>query len=138
VTLLTDAQQSVLTRFLANWTGTTAARVVFQNEGHESVDLDEAAWVRLSVQEVTGGQQTLGPIGDRKYRRRARVDVQVFTPADRGMQPGLALAQQVRSIFEGKTFDGLYFFDCVVADGGKDEKWHQVIATTRFDFWETK
>jgi hypothetical protein len=138
VTLLTDAQQSVATRFLANWTGTTAARVVLQNEGHESVDDAESAWVRLSVQEVTGGQQTLGPSGSRKYRRRARVDVQVFTPVDRGMQPGLLLAQQARSIFEGQYFDDLYFFDCEIADGGKDEKWHQVIATTRFDFWETK
>lgn len=138
MTLLSGAEQSVLTRFLANWTGTALTQVVFQNEGHESVDDSESAWVRLSVQEVGGGQQTLGSVGDRKYRRRARVDVQIFTPADSGARPGKLLAEQARLIFEGQSFDGLDLFDCDISDGGKDEKWHMTVATTRFDFWETK
>ena len=136
--LLTTAQQFALARFLANWTGTPSSQVVFEGEGHEAVDDSESPWVRVSVNETSGGQQTLGPVGGRKYRRRARVDVQVFTPVDKGTRPGFLLAEQARTIFEGQYFDDLYFFDCEISNTGKDEKWQQTLATVRFDFWETK
>jgi hypothetical protein len=138
VTSLAEAQQACYVRFLAQWSGTAAGNVVFENEGHAAVDAQELPWVRVSVQETGGGQESLGPTGSRKYRRRARVAVQVFTPDDSGARQGALLAEQARAIFEGSAFSDLDFYDATVTPQGLDEKWLVTVMLATFEFYETK
>jgi hypothetical protein len=135
---LVDAEQSILARFVANWTGTPASRLIFENEGHSTVDADESPWLRLAIQELTREQITLGAVGQRKYESKCRVFVQVMTPVNSGARKGKELGEQVRSLLEGETFSDLYFYDCSVRGAGSDEKWLMTVVDARFDFWETK
>lgn len=135
MTLLDEAREAVYQRFVDNWTATP---FLFENEDSDDLDGGTVAWARLSVRETAGGQETLGPIGARKYRRRASAFVQVFTPVNAGMKAAGVLSAVARAIFEGTSFGGLDFNDARVSDTGPDDKWQQTLVEAVFDFTETK
>lgn len=135
---LVDAEQAILARFLANWTGTAASRVLFQNEGSSAVDSVLSPWVRLSIVELSSQQQTLGAVGTRKFRRVCQVAVQVMVPVNAGARLAKQLAEQVRTVFEGQQFNELYFYDASVSPSVPEQKWLVTTVRTRFEFWDTK
>jgi len=135
MTLLDEAREVVYQRFVDNWTATP---FLFENEDSDDLDGGTVAWARLSVHETGGGQETLGPIGARRYRRRASTFVQLFTPVNAGMKEAGELAQAVKAIFEGASFSGLDFNNARVTDPGPDDKWQMTLVETVFDFTELK
>ncbi len=134
MTTLNEAREAVYSRFVTQW-GTTTP-IVFDDE-----DFDEPAdspWVRLAVRNMVRGQETLGQVGNRRFRSTARVFVQVYTRTNVGVKQGDVLATQARDIFEATSFEGLDFNDGVVRETGPDGKWYQHVVDIAFDYDEIK
>ena len=122
--------------------GTTTS---FVREQENSATLwgGTASWARISVVELpTGGQETLGPVGGRKYIRRMAVRVQIFSRTNSGVGPGMRLAEQARGIFEGKRIVAatgtMYFDDARIQRGGDDGKWLVHLMTADFFIEQVK
>lgn len=128
-----DARRTVYTEFLS---GTSLSNVTFANENYTAPA--DTNWARLTVLHEAGEQDTLGTTGERKFMRRARVLIQIFGPVDNGIGSLDTLAQESRSIFEGKTLDGnLYFTNVDIRESGPDGEWYQLIVDAPFDYRET-
>lgn len=136
MTTLVEATEAVYARFLANFTGTP--NVVFDNE-EPTFDTDvETEWVRLTVRNTGRGQETLGKVGNRRYRATAIAFVQVYTLSNTGVQQSGTLVTEARNIFEGVSFSGLDFNDAQTPEGGVDGKWYQAMVEAAFDYDEIK
>ncbi len=136
MTTLAQAKEAVYARFVANYTGVTVDRITFDNE--EFNEPGTGNWVRLTVRSGPRLQDTLGKTGNRRYRSSARVLVQVYTPANTGVQQGDTLATEARDVFEGVSFSGLDFTNGQIRESGPDGRWYQHIADIEFDFDEIK
>ena len=137
MTSVTDivALQAIYDRFEAQW-GTTTPFAL----GNEQTDLDEGSvsWVRLTVIEIGGGQNTLGNAGARRFRRSGEIKIQVFTPVNAGDRALRTLATTARNVFEGVSFSGVDCGDATRTDLGVDGKWNMAIVDTDFDYDEIK
>lgn len=134
MTTETEALNEVYTQFMTQW-GTTTP-YTFENEGFTPPTA--AAWVRLSVIELAGGQQTLGRVSNRKYLRENQAVLQIFTPKDTGKLRSQELVRLFRTIFEGARYSGLRFYDATWNTVGHDGVFDQVNAEVNFDYQEIK
>lgn len=131
------AREAVLERFVAQTT-LPADRYTFDNEAFDPPA--GQTWVRLTVRHLPSPQATLGPPGRRRYTRHARVLAQVFAPTDAGTRAADLVAQEVRGIFEGHSFDGLAFspsadFRELPED---DAGWWGLVLDAPFSYQETR
>ncbi len=136
MTTLNEAKEAIYLRFTGNFTGVALAQIAFDNE-----ELEEPAtsdWVRLTVRGTGREQETLGKVGNRRFRSHASVFVQVYTEVNTGVQQGDALAKEAADIFEGVSFSGLDFQAADVRETGPDGKWYQHIVEAEFDYDEIK
>lgn len=133
MTTQSEARESIYGAFRTGWADETP--YYFDNE---VVDLQQDDWVRLVVRHNIGDQETLGPVNGRKFLRGGSVIVQVFVPLDDAMSRGDELSSLVRSIFEGKTIDGIRFHGVVIREVGPDSKWFQINVEAPFRYNETK
>lgn len=134
MTTLVEARESVYSRFSSLWTFTP---FIFENVDTD-LDTGEVDWARLSVNELGGGQETLGPTGNRKYRRVFSAFVQIYTQTNKGMKRAAQLGEEVRTIFEGVSFSELDFNNVLVTDLGPDDKWQQTLAEADGRYTEIK
>ena len=130
-----QANEAVYSRFKEEWDDRTP--YLFDNEkSDEPIPLP---WVRLVTREVEGTQETLGEPGNRRFLRRSTVIVQIFTQMNSGVKDADEMAAFIRGIFEGKSFDGLWFFHGTVRELGiTQEQMHQTNLEIRFDYEERK
>ncbi len=135
MTTIDQARTAVYDRFVAQWANRTP--FTFENEKWEEPKPD-VDWVRVSVRNTGGGQETLGPKTQRKYRRRGSIFVQVFTPVAKGMKAGAGHAQAARAIFEGESFTGIDANNGVIRESGSDGKFYQTLVEVFFDYTEIK
>lgn len=137
MTTLSEAREAVYQRFASNW-DTGDAAITLENEKFDG-DAQTAPWCRVAVRSQTSGQETLGPVGGRIFRRHATVFVQIFTKkAEGGMSVGSGLAETARNIFEGRSFSGLDFTSVDISESGPDGKWYQHLVEAPFDYDEIK
>lgn len=123
--------------FVDNWSPTApAVPYTFPNEDFDAKDLPE--WVRVGVRHVTGGQWTLGPKGDRVYRRRGAVVVEVYSPVDRGLLRLDELMTAARDIYEGENLSQVMFNDGNATELDPDGTWARGIVSVFFTYDETK
>ena len=136
---LPEARERVYQRWVDNVPTALTDAWTFENEDFDE-PAEDTSWARVSVRDLGGGQNTLGPIGGRKFRRTAAVAIQVFTPRGSGMGTGDSLAHTVRGIFEGVSFSGLDFNNGVVSEipPDDDDKFVQHNVVVSFDYDETK
>lgn len=134
MTTLGEARESVYSRFVTEWAATTP--FVFGNEELEEPTDDP--WVRVTVRNLSRGQETMGRTGNRRFRSAASVFVQVYTRTNVGVEQGDGLAVQARDIFEATSFSGLDFNDGVVRESAPEGKWYQHLAEIAFDYDEIK
>ena len=130
-----EAARSIYDRFITGW-GTTTD-ITFENENFSaSKDSD---WVRLSVGADVGGQETLGPVGRRQYRRTGIIFIEIFTPEDIGVTRSRQLIQQARNLFEGVSDPEILFFDGNWRRRPGDESgYYSVVLEIEFTYFETK
>lgn len=132
---LNDARSAVYSR----WTNAAVlpfSRWCFDNEKY---DPPPSNWARVSVLQLGSEQETLGPVGGRRYNRRASVIIKLYGPIELGAKPLDLLAQTTRNLFEGVTFSELRFSKGVlVREGQPDGRWDLRVVEAEFDYPETK
>lgn len=138
MTTQNEARERIYQTFVDEWSATPVARVTYDNEAFDPPA--NLSWVRLTVRHTGSAQESLGPVGRRKFERIGSVIVQCFTPLDTGAAGADTLAQAARTIFEGRTLspEAIRFTDCVVREIGVDGAWFQANAEAFFTYTETK
>lgn len=139
MTTIAEAREAIYLRFVTEWADRTP--YTFENENYLPNRSDDA-WVRLTVRHEDGGQETLGPVGSRKFSRVGRVLVQVFANPDEGLGRTDGLLQALREAFEGVTLVGttVRFAGVTVREVGQpdDEHWFMSIMDAPFEYDETR
>lgn len=129
-----EARDAVYERFIARWAGRSA--FTFENESFKPPD--GAPWVRIAVRNIGSAQDSLGPVGKRRFQRKALLFGQVFVPGDTGTKDSDSLVAALQDIFEGTSFEGLDFRAVSSREVGVDDGWHQTLVEGPFDYEETK
>ncbi len=126
-----QARDVIYKQFATDWGSTTA--IAYQNINYTPPN-DGSPWVRLNVIHITSTQASLGGVGDRRFRRRGVVVVQVFTKDGDATYNNDTYADKARGIFEGKKLSGVTFQNVGVETIGSDGfGWYQ--QNVRAEFW---
>ena len=145
MTIISEARDAINTRFITEWEvlnpftvdgRTFTAGLALDNESF-SPTLD-IPWVRLTIRNIGGGQETLGRPSNRRYERLGSIIVQVFTPANTGLLISDTLTREVQRIFESESFDGVDVNNSVIREIGVDGEWLLVNVETEFLYYEIK
>ena len=136
MTTANEAKEAIYQRFVDNFTGVTADRITFDNEEFE--EPDTGAWVRLTVRGLGRAQNTLGKLGNRRFRATASLFVQVYTETNTGVKQSDTLTKEAADIYEGVSFSGLDFNSVEVNETGPEDKWYQSVVEAQFDYDEIK
>lgn len=136
MTTLNAAKEAIYLRFNTLYTGVAGNRITFDNEEFEEPTTGE--WVRLTIRSLPGQQNTLGKIGNRRFRRRAAVFVQVYTDTNTGVKQSDTLAKEAADVFEGVSFSGLDFGVASVLETGPSGRWYQSVVEAQFEYDEIK
>jgi hypothetical protein len=140
MTTLNEAREAIYGVFDTDWSVGPVSAYCFENEKFETPN--NAPWVRLSVRNQVGRQQTLGQPTNRIFQRYGAVFVQIFVPVSTaGTKTADTLAARARALFEGTRIAGttVNFQDCHIRESGIDDgKWYQVVVEAEFEYTETK
>lgn len=137
MTTQVNARRDIYNYFLNQWGATTP--VDLENEPFEVPDVNTTdAWVRMVVRHTSSAQESLGRIGNRRYRRLGNVITQVFTRSGGGLLLADTRAQQVRDVFEGVRTGEISFFDVQISEGPTDGVWLMMIVQAAFDYIDIK
>lgn len=128
-----EAAEAIYLRLETALTGVTP--FTFENEDFDEPDGD---WVRLSVLTKSRIQETLGPIGGRRYFSGASILVQCYTKTDQGRQGADTLARTITDLFEGISFSGVNGNNAIAREGPPKGKWLQTVVEIEFTYDETK
>ena len=136
MTTLNDARGAIYSTFVTDWGATSA--ITFDNENFDPPA--DTVWARLTVRHTSRDQESLGPVGGRKFESEGSVIIQCFAPLDSGASLADTLAQVAQGIFEGKTLlpENIRFTSAVVLEIGPTEDWYQTNVTAFFTYSETK
>ena len=136
MTTLVSARELATELFDSLWNDRTPVVYGNDNAGH---DKGLVAWVRMTVSHApVGGQETLGPVGQRRFQRNAIAQVEIRSPVNQGKAAADALTHAARGIFEGKTYQGLYFGDAQARELGQDGRWDVTLVEAEFFYEERK
>lgn len=93
-----EANKALGQRWMTLWPGLSSSTpYVFDND----VADETATYARVTFGGDGSRQHTLGPAGNRRFRRRGTVTVELHSPANAGRKAIDLLAGHVRTIFEG-------------------------------------
>lgn len=135
MTTSNQAKQAINDRFILLWNDKTPYSL--PNEPFTQPEPD-TAWVRFTVINIEGGQETLGKKGNRKFQRFGLIITNVFTPLETGTFEGDELATEIRDMFEGERFNGVTVHDGRVREKGVEDQWYHTIMEADFVYYETK
>jgi len=131
---LSDARKAIANRWIAQWATTTP--FCFDNE---AFDQPNTSHVRMIIRHNDGGQETLGPITQRRFYRRGTIFLILRTPADIGTSTADTLAQQARAIFEGTVFNSIRCYGATTREFGNfDGDQFQITIEIPFEYEEVK
>lgn len=131
---INEARADVYDRFTTLWAKRTL--VTFPNETFDPPE--DLPWVRVSVKNIDGGQETLGKSGNRKYKRDALIFVQVFTSLNSGTEGNDILCEAAKTIFEGVSFNSVTANNSVIKEIGPSDGHYQQNVQTEFFYIEIK
>jgi hypothetical protein len=99
------------------------------------------SWVRVAIVPALSRQATIG--NPPKWRRSGTIGVQIFVPAGAGTARASELADDVRTVLEGKMIFGVDSEPVVTLAGStgsplSDGTWFQVTVTIPFSFDEVR
>jgi hypothetical protein len=145
MTTMNQARDAAYKRFIAEWPAGAFPTVpyCFDDETLDppvGSDGRPSPWVRCSVRNLAGGQESLGVPGNRKYRRRALVRAEVFTAPGTGQKTADLIGQAALGMYEGRYLAGALTYDGRTAEVGlvDDGRWKLSTAETSFDYEEIK
>ncbi len=130
MTTQSQAKEAIYGAFKSGWSNP----YYFDNE---VVETEDGNWARLTVRHSTSNQETLGPVGNRKFQRNGNVIVQLFTKLGEATDDVDSLSATIRAIFEGKTISGVNFSSVNVREIGPSGAWYQTNIEAPFNYTET-
>lgn len=139
-----QARETLLSKFIEVWDALDpAVSYTFDNEDFDPPNgAGVSSWCRFLVREAPGGQETLGPVGGRRYRRNASAVLEIYALRNNGAKRSDELVKEFRDNFEGVTLgsggNDVYMTDCQVQEIGIEGAWYRVNAFASFWFEETK
>lgn len=85
-------------------------------------------------------QQTLGSVGNRRFRRFGIITVQIFTLGDQGLSTADVFAKVALDAFEGNSTapTEIHFRNSRINEVGEDGPWFQTNVIVDFDYDEIK
>lgn len=135
---LNEATEAIYLQFATGWAASSYSAIPYRFENESNVE-GESGWLRVSVRELDSRQETMASPGDRRFRRTGVIQVQIFAPIDQGAKTSNLWAEQVRTIFEGVSFgDGVNSYSSAVRFVGADERWHNVLSESFFEYHSIK
>lgn len=134
---ITEARAAVYEEFQASWDVDDAV-ATFEGESFKPPSPPDDPWVRLSMQFAASNQETIGPVGNRRFRRAGTIFVQVFVPRNAGMELADELCDKVKDIFEGETIGDVRCYASTPRVIGPDDAWIQVNVATSFEVDEVR
>lgn len=124
-----EARNEIMSRFLINFDGQFG--IAIDNKRFES---DSYPWVRLTIQFNTGGQETLGKTGNRKFSNKGLVFIQVFTAINTGTDENDTIAKNCLEFLDGERFGVLHLYNGRIVTIGSDGTAYQQNVVIEFDF----
>lgn len=107
---INEAREIIYQYLADNWSPPNpAVPYVFDNESYDATG--KAEYIRLSVRQAARSQHTLGETGQRIFRSRGYVLIQIYVQADRGLLRLDALGETALDLYEGKTISEVAFHD---------------------------
>lgn len=140
MTTQAQAREAIYKRFIDAWAAIPRTEpVTLDNESFRQPS-PSSSWIRVSIRHRGAEQETMGPVGSRKFARTGVVFVQVFTPADTGTALSDLLIGLSRDIFEGVSIVGttIRFNGVSTREVGPDGKWYSALVEAPFEYDETK
>ena len=127
-----EVRNEIVKRFIAQFTGQFPIAVT----GHRfSPPAIPAPWVRLSVIFNDGAQTSLGRVGNRKFQKSGFVNVQVFTPVNKGTDRNDDIAQSVSAFLDGVDLGhGLWLYNGSIKTIGDKDDYYQQNVVVEFNF----
>ncbi len=86
---------------------------------------DSGQWARFTVRASDHGQQSFGDVGDRRFRKRYMLMIQVFESLDMGTGNSEILCEYIKGVFDSKSIDGVLYRTATVEPIGRSENWFQ-------------
>lgn len=128
-------RQLIYDTFINGWAGATA----IDAENEEFIEPESDPWVRLTVRHVPGEPETMGKKGNRKFRRKGILFIQVFTPINTGTFTSDQLAEAARTLLEGERLSKQCWTGVsAIREVGAKGKWYAANVETEFTYEEIK
>lgn len=140
MTTLNQARTAVYQRFLTEWVDGAAPLTpyCFDNEVLDA----QVNWARCFVVSLPNAQETLGAPGNRKFKRRALAQVNIYVKPGQGMKAADALVKVAMDMFEGRSLLGttVKFFEASSAEVGivDEGRWFLLTVQAYFDYEQIK
>lgn len=95
-------------------------------------------WVHLRVYHNTSRRLTIGPKGARRFNRRGRIAIQIYTEPGVGPKRADDIAEIIGNMFEGRSLPGfsVVFTNCEPRETGLDNdgRYNVTLAEVEFEY----
>ncbi len=129
---LNEARNSVYKRLIDNYVGVPYENITFDSEDFSNPVANP--WIRAAVRTNVTTQDTIGSIGNRIFRTKATVYIQIFTSINHGTRMGDILAIEASNLYNSVSFDGLNFFSSSIREMGAADKWYMHLVECDFSY----
>ncbi len=132
-----QAADDILTLFKTAW-DLTGYPLLYEGIGGEKPTA-QGPWARITLRHFLGDQESLGPIGGRKFSKGGLVIVQTFVPIGEGLSDAYNVAKIAADAFEGKATPlNVWFRNVRINEIGAEGDWYQVNVLADFTYDEVK
>lgn len=142
------AETTIIDRWYSQWATLHPANVptVFPNILADESDANafdpeenfnpttHKAWIRFEILEASTRMASIGGGAYNRWRTAGIQTCQIFVPQGVGTKPALEVADDIRTVFNGWTGDGVGMLATSIAKVGRTGRWYQVNAHTPFKF----
>jgi hypothetical protein len=95
----------------------------------------DVTWVEFSVTHNQGTQDTLGAVGNRKFKKNGLVTIRIKAPNDAGLDATDYLMENILAFMEGgETADGIAMNNVTPSELGNIGSWFQTDILATFEY----
>ena len=130
-----EARNELLSLFMTQFSDPD---IVIGYDNSSLTPLPDKPWLRLNIIPAFGVQDTLAPVGDRKFRRGGVIGCSFAIPAGTWTAKCDEIAQKLIDVFESKTVNGIIISSGVYSQNGQDGNWFMAEVVFDFEFVDLK
>lgn len=129
-------QDHINTSWTAAYAPSAAPPIAWQDTNAPTPQ-DDSPWLRIIWKHKVGFQATINTPGNRRFRDRGTLTVEVRSPTGGGLTDSDTMVNNVQAIFEGQNVggtDGVIFRDVTPVEIGHDGPWFLVQVNVNFEY----